>query len=60
MEGPGGWKFVTMGDGEWRWRAHSDGTEAVSPSVFASIEDCMADAARHGYTNWRPTEAAYA
>jgi hypothetical protein len=62
MDGEGSpkWKFATRGDGDWRWTAATtDGDETVSPAAFASIEDCMADAAQHGYTNYRPTEAAY-
>jgi hypothetical protein len=54
------WKFATRGDGGWRWTAATtEGEQTVSLSAFTSIEDCMADAAQHGYTNYRPTEAAY-
>jgi hypothetical protein len=55
------WRFVTRGDGEWRWSAaEPDGAEAAaSEAAFASVEDCMADAARHGFGNYIPTEAAY-
>ena len=28
-------------------------------ATFPSVEDCMADAAQHGYANYVPTEAAY-
>jgi hypothetical protein len=60
MEGRANWKFATRGDGEWRWSAaEPDGSEATSPCAFGSVEDCMADAARHGYANYRQTEAAY-
>ena len=61
MEQRAGWRFVTKGDGEWRWTAvEVDGAEAAaSLSAFASVEDCMADAARNGYANYAPTEAAY-
>ena len=60
MELAAGWKFVSAGDGAWRWTApHAEGNEAMSPCAFDSIEDCMADAAQHGYANWHPTEAAY-
>jgi hypothetical protein len=61
MEQGAKWKFATRGDGEWRWTATEvDGAEAAaSASAFASVEDCMADAARHGYANYVPTEAAY-
>lgn len=55
------WKFATPGNGAWRWvAADSDGLEIASPADFTSVEDCMADAAQHGYANYRPTEAAYA
>lgn len=54
------WKFATAGNGAWRWvAARTDGSEIVSPADFTSVEDCMADAAGHGYANYRPTEAAY-
>ena len=61
MEQRAKWRFMTRGDGEWRWAAAEvDGAEAAaSLSAFASVEDCMADAARHGYANYAPTEAAY-
>ena len=60
MQAAAGWKFVSAGDGAWRWTApQAEGEEAVSPCAFGSIEDCMADAAQHGYANWHPTEAAY-
>ena len=60
MEGRAKWKFATPGNGDWRWiAAQEDGSEAASPRAFESIEDCMADAAQHGYANYRPTEAAY-
>ena len=61
MEAGARWKFATLGDGEWRWMAaRTDGAEDVSPCAFASVEDCMADAAQHGFANYRPTEATYA
>jgi hypothetical protein len=61
MEATAKWKFATRGDGEWRWiAAGRDGSEQASPSAFASVEDCMADAAQHGYADYRPTEAPYA
>ena len=61
MEQRAKWKFATRGDGEWRWTAVEVGgaEAAASESAFASVEDCMADAARHGYANYVPTEAAY-
>jgi hypothetical protein len=60
MEGSAGWRFVTAGDGAWRWTAAYDGgIEAESTCAFGCIEECMADAAQHGYANFRPTEAAY-
>jgi hypothetical protein len=53
-------KFTTAGNGAWHWKAaQPDGVETVSPSAFSSIEDCMADAAQHGYAHFYPTEAAY-
>lgn len=61
MEQHAKWRFVTKGDGEWRWSAaRVDGAEAAaSEAAFACVEDCLADAARHGYANYVPTEAAY-
>ena len=60
METGARWRFVTHGDGDWRWTAAStDGAEMLSDAAFRSIEDCMADAAQHGYANYHPTEAAY-
>ncbi|MES2563440.1 MAG: hypothetical protein V4637_12010 [Pseudomonadota bacterium] len=54
------WKFATPGNGAWHWvTATSDGSEIASTTHFPSVEDCMADAAAHGYANYRPTEAAY-
>jgi hypothetical protein len=61
MEQRGKWRFATRGDGEWRWTTEAEGAEAaVSACTFPSVEDCMADAAQHGYANYVPTEAAYA
>ena len=60
MQQTASFKFRTAGDGAWHWAAaQSDGMETISPCAFGSIEDCMADAAEHGYANFRPTEAAY-
>ena len=61
MESTSSFRFTTAGDGVWHWTAATaDGAQRVSPSVFSTIEDCMADAAQHGYANFHPTEAAYA
>ena len=61
MQTSASFKFRTAGDGAWHWTAaQADGIETISPCAFGSIEDCMADAAEHGYANYRPTEAAYA
>ena len=60
MDADARWRFATPGNGTWRWVAEStDGLETASLAAFTSVEDCMADAAGHGYTNYRPTEAAY-
>ena len=60
MEGSARFKFTTAGDGAWHWKAAlADGAETISPCAFGSIEDCMADAAQHGYANFYPTEAPY-
>ena len=61
MEGTASFRFSTPGDGEWHWTAaREDGLEVHSPAAFSTIEDCMADAAQHGYARFYPTEAAYA
>lgn len=61
MEACTQWRFTTRGDGEWRWSAADGaGTQTSSTGAFGSVEDCMADAAQHGYTNYFRTEAAYA
>jgi hypothetical protein len=53
-------RFTTAGDGAWQWTAaQPDGAEMISPCHFGCIEDCMADAAAHGYAHYYPTEAAY-
>jgi hypothetical protein len=60
MQTTDSFKFTTAGDGAWHWKAaRENGLETVSPSAFQSIEDCMADAAQHGFANFYPTEAAY-
>jgi hypothetical protein len=60
MQGSTSFRFTTPGDGVWHWAiAQDDGIETISPCAFASIEDCMADAALHGYARFYPTEAAY-
>jgi hypothetical protein len=60
MQQAASFKFRTIGDGAWHWAAaDGDGSETVSPCAFGTIEDCMADAAMHGYANFHPTEAAY-
>ena len=61
MEAVAKWTLSKPGNGEWRWMAaRTDGAEDVSPCAFASVEDCMADAAQHGVDDYRATEAAYA
>jgi hypothetical protein len=60
MQGTASFRFSTPGNGSWHWvAARDDGLETQSPAAFDSIEDCMADAARHGYDHFYPTEAAY-
>ena len=60
MQADAKWKFDTPGNGAWRWvAANTDGSVTASSTEFPSVEDCMADAAQHGYANYRPTEAAY-
>ena len=46
-----------MGDGAWVWRVlHPDGTEASSDRSFATLQECTADATRHGYVVVKPEE----
>ena len=60
MQATASFRFTTAGDGTWHWTAaYDDGAQTMSPSEFGTIEDCMADAAAHGYAKYYPTEAAY-
>jgi hypothetical protein len=46
-----------VGDGAWVWRVlHPDGTEASSERPFATLQECTADATRHGYVVVKPEE----
>jgi hypothetical protein len=60
MQATASFRFSTAGDGAWHWTAaQPDGAETISPCAFGCIEDCMADAAEHGYANYYRHEAAY-
>jgi hypothetical protein len=49
------WNFAASDLGEWRWRVrHADGTEVCSLRRFTVLEDCIADARRHGYVGYKP------
>lgn len=49
------WNFAATKRGVWRWRVtHPDGTQVCSLRSFTILKDCMADAARHGYTPVKP------
>ena len=56
MQGPGQaerrskWSFFEAAKGLWTWwLEHPDGSTAGSEGRFASLNECLADAARHGY-----------
>ena len=44
------WKIIRNNDGTWTWRVSvGKGPENVSRRSFDTLEECMADAKRHGY-----------
>lgn len=44
------WSFFEGVNGSWTWWVERpDGTSAASAGGFASMEDCVVDAERHGY-----------
>jgi hypothetical protein len=56
MHGPGQaerrnkWSFFEVATSLWTWWVeHPDGSAAGSESRFPSLNECLADAARHGY-----------
>ena len=47
------WKFLVTAEG-WYWeRAEQDGTKRRSQGHFESMQECMSDAAKAGYSRWR-------
>jgi len=45
------WDFFQDNDGRWRWRYSSAEEQRVSECAqgYATPDDCIADARRHGY-----------
>lgn len=51
------WSFYIVGDGSWVWRVlYPDGTEKCSERMFPSLQECTADAQRHGYVVVKPED----
>jgi hypothetical protein len=51
-----GWDFLQRYDESWIWRCAEGRTVRESTRNFAALEECVADAVRHGYStgNSRP------
>ncbi|MGZ8155086.1 MAG: hypothetical protein ACXWUK_07270 [Burkholderiales bacterium] len=43
------WDFLQRYDDSWIWRCIDHHTVTESSRNFAAFEECVADAARHGY-----------
>jgi hypothetical protein len=43
------WDFLQRYDDSWIWRCVDHHTVTESSRNFAALEECVADAARHGY-----------
>ena len=47
------WSFFVLADGSWVWRVlYPDGTDRSAEVGFRTLDECTADAARHGYVRW--------
>ena len=44
------WDFLQRYDDSWIWRCNDRHTVSESSRNFAALEECVADAALHGYT----------
>ena len=44
------WDFLQRYDDSWIWRCIDHHTVSESSRNFAALEECVADAALHGYT----------
>jgi hypothetical protein len=44
------WDFLQRYDDSWIWRCVDHHTVTESTRNFAALEECVQDAARHGYT----------
>jgi hypothetical protein len=45
------WDFLQRYDDSWIWRCVDHHTVSESSRNFAGLEECVADAALHGYTS---------
>jgi hypothetical protein len=47
------WRFsLREHDATWAWHVSGQGRAETSATRFTSLEDCLADAARHGHVVW--------
>jgi hypothetical protein len=48
------WSFsLSESDGCWRWhRSNRSRSETQSSQPFSTLDDCIADAMKHGYVVW--------
>ena len=49
------WDFLQRYDESWIWRCTDNYSVTESRRNFAALEECMADAARHGYASTTQT-----
>jgi hypothetical protein len=48
------WEFFDTGRRTWKWKVtQADGTESESAEEFATLLECTAHAAQHGYVVWK-------
>ena len=48
------WDFLQRYDDSWIWRREDRHDVTESSRNFAALEECIADATRHGYTATEP------
>jgi hypothetical protein len=51
------WDFLQRYDESWIWRCTDRHTVTESRRNFAGLEECIDDAASHGYARARPAKA---
>jgi hypothetical protein len=53
------WEFTKDGAGRWSWRSVRDASRGASDRTFVSRTDCIADAMRNGYLDYRVADRSH-